>query len=100
MRTRATAPFGRGTASPGDQDATRHNPFVYFEAKTSSPECQRNVVDFTQLVRDLGAAATTPNLSYYSLLATIEDIFALPRLGYAGARGLNSFGPDVFNAAH
>jgi phospholipase C len=182
-------------ASPGDQYATRHNPFVYFEAITSSPECQRNVVDFTQLARDLGSAATTPNLSYispnlcndghdspcvdgregglvsadvwlkkhvpaildspafkqdgvlvitfdeaegnqagprgvpggtaggrvgalvlspftkggtvsdktynhYSLLATIEDIFALPRLGYAGAPGLNSFGPDVFNSRH
>lgn len=36
--------------------------------------------------------------NHYSLLATIEDIFSLPRLGYAGAPGLPSFGPDVFNA--
>lgn len=181
-------------ASPGDQYATRHNPFVYFEAITSSPGCQTSVVDFTELAKDLQSAATTPNLSYispnlcndghdspcvdgregglvsanvwlkkhvpaildspaykqdgmlvitfdeaegnregpkgvvpggaaggrvgalvlspfvragttsdrtynhYSLLASIEDILSLPRLGYAGAQGLNSFGPDVFNA--
>jgi hypothetical protein len=36
--------------------------------------------------------------NHYSLLASIEDIFSVPRLGYAGAPGLNSFGPDVFNA--
>lgn len=179
-------------ASPGDQYATRHNPFVYFAAITSSPECRTNVVDFTELSRDLQSAATTPNLSYispnlcndghdspcvdgregglvsadvwlkkhipaildspafkqdgmlvitfdesegnqtgpkgvpggtagghigalvlspfvrggttldktythYSLLATIEDAFSLPRLGYAGAPGVDSFGPDVFN---
>jgi hypothetical protein len=179
-------------ASPGDQYATRHNPFVYFAAITSSPECRTNVVDFTELSRDLQSTATTPNVSYispnlcndghdspcvdgregglvsadvwlkkhvpaildspafrqdgmlvitfdesegnqtgpkdvpggtaggrigalvlapfvkggttsekiythYSLLATIEDTFALPRLGYAGAPGVNSFGPDVFN---
>lgn len=36
--------------------------------------------------------------NHYSLLATIEDIFSLPRLDYAGAPGVNSFGSDVFNA--
>ena len=36
--------------------------------------------------------------NHYSLLATMEDIFSVPRLGYAGAPGLHSFGPDVFNA--
>jgi hypothetical protein len=35
---------------------------------------------------------------HFSLLATVEDAFSLPRLGYAGAPGLNSFGGDVFNA--
>ena len=181
-------------ASPDDQYATRHNPFVYFAAITSSPDCQKNVVDFTELAGDLRSAATTPNLSYispnlcndghdspcadgreggmvssdvwlqkhiptildspaykqdgmlvitfdeadgarqgpkgavpggtaggrvgalvlspfvrggttsdkpyshYSLLATIEDTFSLPRLGYAGAPGLNAFGSDVFNS--
>ncbi|MDQ6752931.1 MAG: phosphoesterase [Actinomycetota bacterium] len=181
------------SAKVGDQYATRHNPFVYFESITSTPACQNNVVAFSHLASDLKSAATTPNLSYitanlcndghdspcvdgspgglesadawlqqqvpsilnspaykkdgmlviifdesegnttgpagllpggtgggrvgalilspftkggttsntaynhYSLLATIEDIFSLPRLGYAGAPGLNSFGADVFN---
>ena len=181
-------------AKVGDQYATRHNPFVYFQAITSSPDCQSNVVDFSELRGDLQSVATTPNLSYispnlcndghdnpcvdgsagglatadnwlsqqvpaildspafqqdgmlvitfdesegktvgpsgllpggtaggrigalvlspftkggttsdraynhFSLLASIEDAFSLPRLGYAGAPGLNSFGGDVFNA--
>mgnify|MGYP003876856341 CR=1 FL=1 len=181
-------------AEVGDQYATRHNPFVYFESITSSPDCQRNVVDFGELRGDLQSVATTPNLTYispnlcndghdnpcvdgstgglaaadswlsqqvpaiidspafkqdgmlvitfdesegktvgpagllpggtdggrigalvlspftkggttsdraynhFSLLASIEDAFSLPRLGYAGAPGLNSFGGDVFNA--
>ena len=29
------------SATRGDQYATRHNPFVYFEAITSSPDCQK-----------------------------------------------------------
>ncbi|XAS66419.1 alkaline phosphatase family protein [Micrococcaceae bacterium Sec5.7] len=48
----------------------------------------------------LTTAGTTSDTAYnhFSLLASIEDIFSLPRLGYAGAPGLNSFGTDVFNA--
>jgi hypothetical protein len=184
---------GSQGARRGDQYATRHNPFVYFEGITSSPDCRRRVVDFRALAYDLRSYAATPNLSYitpnlcsdghdspcvdgrpgglvtadawlrqhvpailrspafqrdgvlvitfdeaegraagppgrpggtpggrvgalvlspfvtggtishrfynhYSLLATIEDIFRLPRLGIARAAGVNSFGPDVFNA--
>ena len=180
-------------AKPGDQYATRHNPFVYFTSITSSPDCERNVVDFTALAGDLQSVDTTPNLAYispnlchdghdnpcvdgsegglaasdawlreqvpailaspaykedgmlvitfdetegqttgpsgipggtaggrvgalvlsplakagtssdtlynhFSLLATIEDAFGLPRLGYAAAPGLKSFGKDVFSA--
>ncbi|RKR13688.1 alkaline phosphatase family protein [Arthrobacter oryzae] len=179
------------SAAAGDQYATRHNPFVYFESITSSPECQRNVVAFSHLAEDLKSVDTTPNLSYltpnlcndghdspcvdgspggltsadawlrqqvptildspaykqdgmlvitfdeseggttgpdgllpggtaggkvgalvlspftkagttsntpynhYSLLASIEDTFSLPRLGYAGAPNLKPFGTDV-----
>lgn len=180
-------------AKAGDQYATRHNPFVYFEEITSSPDCRANVVDFSELAGNLKSVETTPALSYitpnlcndghdqpcvdgstgglvsadawlaeqiprimespafqqdgmivitfdeaegndtgpsgipggtaggrigalvlspfikggttsdrlynhFSLLASVEDIFSLPRLGYAGAAGLNSFGDDVFNA--
>ncbi|MBT8161786.1 MULTISPECIES: alkaline phosphatase family protein [Arthrobacter] len=179
-------------AKINDQYATRHNPFVYFSSITSSPDCQNNVVDYSNLATDLQNIATTPNLAYispnlchdghdspcvdgepgglvsadawlkeqvpaildspayrqdgtliitfdetdgnatgpsglpggtagglvgalvlspftspgtststmynhYSLLATIEDIFSLPRLGYAGAAGQHTFGPDVYN---
>ena len=180
-------------AKAGDQYATRHNPFVYFEEITSSPDCSANVVDFSELAGNLKSVETTPALSYitpnlcndghdqpcvdgsagglvsadawlaeqiprimaspafqqdgmivitfdeaegndagpsgipggtaggrigalvlspfikggttsdrlynhFSLLASVEDIFSLPRLGYAGAAGLNSFGDDVFNS--
>ncbi|KFF59740.1 phosphoesterase [Cryobacterium sp. MLB-32] len=46
------------------------------------------------------AAGTTSNTPYnhYSLLASIEDTFGLPYLGFAGAPGLVRFGADVFNA--
>lgn len=37
--------------------------------------------------------------NHYSLLRSIEDIFGLPYLGYAGVDGLASFGPDVYTAA-
>jgi len=35
--------------------------------------------------------------NHYSLLASIEDLFGLPYLGYAGADGLPRFGTDVYN---
>ncbi|MFE5836123.1 alkaline phosphatase family protein [Arthrobacter sp. NPDC056493] len=180
-------------AKDGDQYATRHNPFVYFQSITSSPDCAARVVDFSRLHEDLRSVGTTPNLSYitpnlcndghdspcvdgqpgglasadswlqkqippildspafrkdgllvitfdeadgdstgpgqipggtdggrvgalvlspftkagtasdtvfnhFSLLASIEDLFALPRLGYAAAPGLDSFLAAVLNA--
>lgn len=44
-----------------------------------------------------GTFSTTP-YNHYSLLASIEDLFALPYLGYAASKGLNRFGLDVYNA--
>jgi hypothetical protein len=41
--------------------------------------------------------STTP-YNHYSLLASIEDLFGLPKLGYAASPGLNRFGLDVYNA--
>jgi phosphatidylinositol-3-phosphatase len=35
---------------------------------------------------------------HFSLLRTVEDLFALPRLGEAGAPGAKGFGPRVFGA--
>ncbi len=34
--------------------------------------------------------------NHYSLLKSLEDIFSLPYLGYAGQQGLKGFGGDVF----
>jgi hypothetical protein len=40
---------------------------------------------------------STTSYNHYSLLASIEDIFRLPYLGYAQTAGLNRFGLDVYN---
>ncbi|GAA1251177.1 alkaline phosphatase family protein [Oryzihumus leptocrescens] len=46
-------------------------------------------------------AGTVSSTSYnhYSLLASLEDLFGVPYLGYAGASGLNRFGLDVYNGS-
>lgn len=44
-----------------------------------------------------GAWSSTP-YNHYSLLASIEDLFDLPHLGYAASPDLNHFGLDVYNA--
>lgn len=180
-------------AQVGEQYATHHNPFVYFESITSSPNCSNDVVNFSALGPDLASVASTRNLSYitpnvchdghdspcvdgspggldsingwlrqqipaildspaykldgllvitfdeadrgavgptgvvggtdggrvgalvlsrftaggttstraynhFSLLASLEDAFSLPRLGIAGEPGVNAFGADVYNA--
>ena len=43
-----------------------------------------------------GTWSTTP-YNHYSLLASIEDVFGLPYLGYAQTAGLDRFGLDVYN---
>jgi phosphatidylinositol-3-phosphatase len=45
-------------------------------------------------------ARTVSKQSYnhYSLLRSIEDLFKLPHLGYAGASGLRPFGSDIFTS--
>ncbi len=44
-----------------------------------------------------GTVSSQP-YNHYSLLRTVETIFALPPLGYAGAPDLKMFGADVFSA--
>jgi hypothetical protein len=44
-----------------------------------------------------GTWSTTP-YDHYSLLASIEDVFGLPYLGYAQTAGLDRFGLDVYNS--
>ncbi|HEY0951230.1 alkaline phosphatase family protein [Nocardioides sp.] len=45
-----------------------------------------------------GTWSTTP-YNHYSLLGSIEEIFELPKLGYARDPGVDTFGLDVYNAA-
>jgi phospholipase C len=51
-------------ARPGDQYATRHNPFVYFHSIIDTPACNANVVDLAAFPTDLASTRTTPNLSF------------------------------------
>jgi phospholipase C len=51
-------------ASPTNEYATRHNPFVYFHSLVDSGSCETTDVALTQLQDDLRTVATTPNLSY------------------------------------
>jgi hypothetical protein len=37
--------------------------------------------------------------NHYSLLRTVDELFGLAPLGYAGEPRLKAFGPDVFTAA-
>jgi hypothetical protein len=47
---------------PGDQYATKHNPFMYFHTVLDNPaRCNAHVVNLRQLKTDLTSAATTPN---------------------------------------
>jgi phosphatidylinositol-3-phosphatase len=52
------------SARPGDQYATRHNPFVYFHSLIDSPTCAANDVPLDRLTTDLASESTTPNLAY------------------------------------
>ncbi|MBB5193576.1 hypothetical protein HNQ50_004334 [Silvimonas terrae] len=47
-----------------------------------------------------GGTVTSTAYNHYSLLRSIEDIFNLGHLGYAGQDGLTSFGSDIFNNLH
>ncbi len=45
-----------------------------------------------------GGATNQEQYNHYSLLRTIEDLFALKHLGYAGLSGVSSFNSSVFSA--
>ena len=53
------------TATPSDQYATRHNPFVYFHSIIDNQaRCDAHVVPLNNLAGDLSSAATTPNFAF------------------------------------
>jgi phosphatidylinositol-3-phosphatase len=52
-------------ATPNDQYAAKHNPFVYFHSIIDDkPYCNTNVVNLNALTNDLTHIATTPNFAY------------------------------------
>jgi phosphatidylinositol-3-phosphatase len=53
-------------ATPADQYATKHNPFVYFHAIIDSATCRRNVVGLSGLATALRSISDTPNFSFIS----------------------------------
>lgn len=54
-------------ATPTDQYAAKHDPFVYFHAIIDSAEmCRENVVPLTELEPALSDVSTTPNYSFIS----------------------------------
>jgi hypothetical protein len=60
-------------ATPQDQYATRHNPFVYFHSIIDRPDCQDKVVRLEGLSADLA-----------SLDATLNLVFVTPNLCHDG----------------
>jgi hypothetical protein len=53
-------------ATPLDQYATKHNPFMYFHSVIDSPSCDQNVVALPLLEDALKSVSTTPNFSFIS----------------------------------
>jgi hypothetical protein len=52
------------SASPTDQYAAKHDPFVYFHAVIDSATCARNVVPLSKFEQTLKSARNTPNYSF------------------------------------
>jgi phosphatidylinositol-3-phosphatase len=52
------------SATPGDQYAARHNPFVYFHSIIDTTDCDFNDVPLTRLPRDLRSVGTTANFNF------------------------------------
>ena len=55
-----------GRATPTDQYAAKHNPFMYFHSIIDSPVCATNVVALPALTADLQHASTTANYTFIS----------------------------------
>ena len=52
-------------AAPGDQYASKHDPFVYFHTILDDPaDCAAHIVNLKELRTDLSRIATTPNYSF------------------------------------
>jgi hypothetical protein len=93
------------TASPYDEYATRHNPFVYFHSIIDNPSmCGANVVNLSALQGDLASASTTPNYVFITpdLCGDGHDGTCKDpsrQGGYAGIEGLlQQYVPMIMNS--
>lgn len=59
-------PDGTQSATPANQYAARHNPFVYFRSIIDTPSCAQNDVDLSILPNDIAQAATTASFNFIS----------------------------------
>jgi hypothetical protein len=84
-------PDGNQAPLPSDAYETWRNPFVYFHSLLDGPACAQNDVGLDQLGTDLGAAKSTPSLSYIVPNACHDGSEALcapeQPAGLAGAEG-------------
>jgi len=79
-------------ASPTNLYATRHNPFVYFQAITDSASCTADDVPLTELPGDLAKISTTPNFSFITPNLCDDGHDATCAAGGpAGFDGINTF---------
>ncbi len=85
-------PQGDATACCGE-DASANSPLPGIVGKGGGRIGALVISRWTQ-----GNTWSTTPYNHYSLLASMEEIFRLPRLGYASASSLNRFGLDVYNS--
>ncbi len=53
-------------ATPSDQYATKHNPFMYFHSIIDSKSCDKDVVPLSKLEDALSSVASTPRFTFIS----------------------------------
>jgi hypothetical protein len=93
------------SATATDQDAARHNPFVYFHSLVDSGACHANVLPLPALTADLASPAATPSFAFITpdlCSDGHDDTCADPKQkgGYEGINGvLEKWVPKILNSA-
>ena len=88
------SPDGTQHATPADQYATRHNPFVYFHSVIDDQaSCSKHVVNLDKLPRDLRKAKRTPSYSFITpdLCADGHDATCADPAQPGGYAGIDAF---------
>ena len=85
---------GTQHATPADQYATRHNPFVYFHSVIDDQaSCSKHVVNLDELPRDLRKAKRTPSYTFITpdLCADGHDATCADPAQPGGYAGIDAF---------